>query len=117
VLNRNLQDLVEFSSEGVRRETVFETERLWSQVLCFERNQHVGPMDDPGADAVFTVLAGEAVFLVDRKRKRLKQWETVLVPAGASVSVTNASVDPLVVLLVASPPPSPPPPAPQAATG
>jgi quercetin dioxygenase-like cupin family protein len=105
VLNRNLQDFVEFSPDGVRRETVFETERLWMQVLCFERNQHVGPMEDPGADALFTVLAGEAVFLVDRRRRRLRQWEAVLVQAGSSVSVTNASVDPLVLLLVASPPP------------
>jgi hypothetical protein len=105
VLNRNLQDFVQFSPDGVRRETVFETGNLWIQVLCFERNQHIGPVEDPDADGLFTVLAGEAVFLVDRKRRRCKQWEAVLVPAGSSVSVTNASVDPLVVLLVASPPP------------
>ena len=98
VLNRNLQDFVQFSPDGVRRETVFETGHLWTQVLCFDRNQHVGPMEDPDADGLFAVLAGEAVFLVDRKRRRVKQWEAVLVPAGASVSVTNASVDPLVVL-------------------
>jgi len=36
----------------------------------------------------------------------LQQWEAVLVRAGSQVTVTNASVDPLVVMLVASPPPS-----------
>jgi mannose-6-phosphate isomerase-like protein (cupin superfamily) len=105
--HRDLKDFVRFSPEGVRRFTVFETERLWSEVLCFDRNQHVGPVRDPRSDGLFTILAGEAVFLVDRRRARLRQWATVLVPAGAEVSVTNASADPLVLLLVAAPPPSP----------
>jgi mannose-6-phosphate isomerase-like protein (cupin superfamily) len=105
VLNRNLKDLVEFAPAGPRRQTLFETDHLWTQLLCFDRNQHIGPVTDHDADAVFTVVAGEAVFIVDRRRKRFGQWETVLVKAGSQVTVTNASVEPLVVLLVASPPP------------
>ena len=49
------------------------------------------------------------MFLVDGKRKRLEQWGTVLVSAGAEVSVTNASVEPLVVFLMTAPPPAPDP--------
>jgi quercetin dioxygenase-like cupin family protein len=105
VRHRDLKELVHFSGHSVRRETVFETGRVWSEVVCFDRNQHIGPVNDPDSDGLFTVLAGEAVFLVDRRRKRVKQWEAVLVPAGSRVSVTNATVDPLVVLLVAAPPP------------
>lgn len=107
VERRNLTRMVQFSPDGVRRETVFETDRLWSQVMCFDRNQTLGPVTDPDADAMFTIVAGEAVFIVDGDRRRLKQWETVLVPAGAEVSVTNASIEPLVLLLVAAPPPAP----------
>jgi len=107
VERRNLTRMVHFSPDGVRRETVFETDHLWSQVLCFDRNQALGPVTDPDADAMFTIVAGEAVFLVDGDRRRLKQWETVLVTAGAEVSISNASVEPLVVLLVAAPPPAP----------
>ena len=105
--NRTLTRFVHFSPDGVRRETVFETDHLWTQILCFERNQSLGPVMDPDADAMFTVVAGEAVFLVDADRKRLKQWGAVLVPAGAEVTVSNASVEPLVVMLVAAPPPVP----------
>lgn len=104
---RNLTRMVHFSPDGVLRETVFETDHLWSQILCFERNQSLGPVMDPDADAMFTIVAGEAVFLVEGDRRRLKQWGSVLVPAGAEVSVSNASTDPLVVLLVAAPPPAP----------
>jgi len=102
---RNLKQFVHFSRDGVFRETVFETDRLWTQVLCFERNQTIGPITDTDSDGVFVIIAGEAVFQVDGRRKRLEQWGAVLVPAGAAVTVTNASVDPLVVFLMTAPPP------------
>ncbi len=100
----NLADYVRFSSEGPARHTVFESSRLWSQVVCLERNQSYGPAVDRHADAMLAVLAGEAAFTVDRRRKRLRQWGAVLVPAGAELVVTNASADPLVILLVTAPP-------------
>jgi mannose-6-phosphate isomerase-like protein (cupin superfamily) len=107
VEHSNLKKFVHFSPDRVRRETVFETGRLWSEVQCFERNQSMGPVTDPDSDAVFTVIAGEAVFVVDGNRKRLGQWSTVLVPAGSEVTVSNASAEPLVLMLVAAPPPVP----------
>jgi quercetin dioxygenase-like cupin family protein len=105
--NQSLKRYVHFSPDGVRRETVYETEHLFTQVLCFERNQTLGPMSDPASDALFLVMAGEAVFLVEGKRKRVEQWASVLVPAGEEVHVTNASVDPLVLLMTTAPPPVP----------
>lgn len=105
--NRNLKRYVHFSPDAARRETVFETDRLWTEILCFEANQHVGPARDEDSDAVFLVVAGEAVFLVDGKRKRLEQWGVVLVPAGSEVTVSNASAEPLVLFLMAAPPPVP----------
>jgi glyoxylate utilization-related uncharacterized protein len=106
VEQHSLKQFVHFSSDGVRRETVFETDHLWTQVLCFQGNQTIGPIADPDSDGVFLVVAGEAVFQVDGKRKRLDQWGTVLVPAGAEVTVTNASAEPLVVFLITAPPPA-----------
>jgi quercetin dioxygenase-like cupin family protein len=107
VISQSLKKFVHFDPNAVRRETVFETANLWSEVLCFERSQNLGPVMDSHSDAMFTVLAGEALFQVDGKRKRLEQWASVVVPAGSEVSVSNASVDPLVVLVVAAPPPVP----------
>jgi mannose-6-phosphate isomerase-like protein (cupin superfamily) len=104
---RNLRDLVRFSADGPTRQDVFESERLWAEVICLDRNQQVGPVGDPHSDAVFLVVAGEAVVQVDRSRKRLKQWGSALVPAGSEVTLTNASFDPAVLLVVAAPPPTP----------
>jgi quercetin dioxygenase-like cupin family protein len=107
VISENLKAFVHFDADAVRRETVFESNNLWSEIVCFDRNQNLGPVMDPDSDAMFTVLAGEAVFQVDGRRKRVEQWATVLVQAGSQVAVSNASVEPLVVLVVAAPPPVP----------
>ena len=101
----NLRDFVHFSPDRLERTTIFETGYLRSEVVCFDRNQSMGPVKDLDSDALFAVIAGEAVFQVDGRRSRLEQWGTVLVPAGAEVTVKNASIDPLVVLVVAAPPP------------
>jgi mannose-6-phosphate isomerase-like protein (cupin superfamily) len=105
VEQHSLKQFVHFSADGVRRETVFETDRVWTQVLCFQPNQSIGPIADSDSDGIFLVVAGEAMFVVDGKRKRLEQWGTVLVPAGAEVSVSNASAEPLVLFLMTAPPP------------
>jgi mannose-6-phosphate isomerase-like protein (cupin superfamily) len=103
----DLRDLVEFAEGEVIRRDVFESEHLWSQVICVDHNRSYGPVSDPQADAMLTILAGEAVFLVDKHRKRMKQWGSVLVPAGSDLLLTNASPEPLVILMITAPPPAP----------
>lgn len=102
----NLTDHVQFEESEAARSRIFESERLFSQLLCLSRNQSYGPAGDPSSDAMLTVLAGEAAFQIGKRRARLKQWGSVLVPAGADLTVKNASPDPLVVLMVTAPPPS-----------
>jgi mannose-6-phosphate isomerase-like protein (cupin superfamily) len=104
----DIREFIEFEEGDVVRKTVFETERLWAQTVCLDRNSSYGPVSDRDADAVVTILAGEAVFMVDKKRKRLKQWGAIVVPATAELVVTNASTEPLVLLMVVAPPPPPP---------
>lgn len=106
---RNLKDLVHFSEAGPRHETLYESDHIWSEVVCLERNQEVGPISDADSDAICTVVAGEVAVQVGRGRARLQQWGSVLVPAGSELVVRNASMDPAVILLVAAPPPTPRP--------
>ena len=101
----DLPEFVEFEEGEAVRKTVFESAHLFVQTVCLDRNGEWGPVTDPDSDAMATIVAGEAVFLVDRKRKRLKQWGAVLVPARAELVVRNASPEPLVVLMVVAPPP------------
>lgn len=106
---RNLKDLVHFSEAGPRHETLYESDHIWSEVVCLERNQELGPISDADSDAICAVVAGEVAVQVGRGRARLQQWGSVLVPAGSELVVRNASIDPAVILLVAAPPPTPRP--------
>lgn len=102
----DIRDLVQFSDDEPRRRTLTEGERLWSEIICLQGSQSVGPIRDDGADGVLVVLAGEVATQVGKGRARMKQWETVEVPAGLELTVRNASEEPAVVLLVVAPPPA-----------
>jgi quercetin dioxygenase-like cupin family protein len=102
---KDLRDLVRFDEGGPHHEDLFESDHLWSEVVCLDRNQSVGTIHDEDSDALVVVVTGRVVAQVDRGRKRLEQWETTLVPAGSELSITNATDDPAVVLLVVAPPP------------
>jgi quercetin dioxygenase-like cupin family protein len=107
---RDLRDLVHFDPDAATTHDLFETEHLWSQLICLDRTQRVGPIGDATSDALFVVVAGEVVIQVDRGRKRVKQWDAVLAPAGREVTISNASTEPAVILVTAAPPPADPEP-------
>ncbi len=102
----DIRDLVAFTDDEPRRRTLIEGERLWSEVICLQGSQGLGPIRDDDADGILLVLAGEVATQVGKGRARMKQWESIGVPAGLELTVRNASDDPSVVLLVVAPPPS-----------
>jgi hypothetical protein len=105
----DLRDLVRFADDGPTHAEVIESDHLWSEVVCLDMNQGIGPISDQDSDGLCLVVAGKVAVQLDRGRKRLGQWGTVLIPAGSSLSIRNATDEPAVVLLVAAPPPPPRP--------
>jgi quercetin dioxygenase-like cupin family protein len=103
---KDLRDLVRFDEDGPRHEELFRSELLWSELVCLQGSQGVGPISDPRSDALCTVLAGRVAVQVDHGRAKLGQWGSTLVPRGSELTVRNASGDPAVILLVAAPPPA-----------
>ena len=102
----DIRDLVHFSDDEPRRKTLIESELLWSEIVCLQQAQGVGPIRDDESDGILVVLAGEVAAQVGKGRARMKQWEAVEVPAGLELMIRNASEEPAVVLLVVAPPPS-----------
>jgi glyoxylate utilization-related uncharacterized protein len=102
---RNLTDLIHFTEDAPRTEVLHETDQLWSQVICLQGAQGVGPLTDERAEGLVLVLAGEVAAQVGKSRARMKQWESLTVDAGDALTIRNASTEPAVVLLVLSPPP------------
>jgi glyoxylate utilization-related uncharacterized protein len=105
---RDIRDLVWFADDEPRHETLLESDQLWSQVICLQGSQGMGPMTDVTSDAFATVLAGEVAAQVGKSRSRMAQWDAVLVPHGDELTLRNASDEPSVILLVLAPPPAPP---------
>jgi hypothetical protein len=103
---RDLRDLVWFDDEAARTEVLFETEHIWSQLLCLQGAQGIGPIADTASDAIVSVLAGEVAVQVGKGRTRMSQWHTVLVPAGTELTIRNASEEPAVVQVTTAPPPA-----------
>jgi len=102
---RNVTDLIYFDEEAARTEILHETEQLFSQVICLQEAQGIGPMSDAKAEGLLVVLSGEVAAQIGRNRARMKQWASATVPAGDELTIRNASTDPSVVLLVLAPPP------------
>src|SRR3954468_2431172 len=103
---RTLTDLIHFTEDAPRTEVLFETPKVWSQVICLQGAQGVGPWSDDDADGLVFVLSGEVAAQIGKARARLRQWGTAPVPAGDALTVRNASSEPAVVLLVLAPPPA-----------
>jgi glyoxylate utilization-related uncharacterized protein len=102
---RNVTDLIYFDDETARTEVLYETEQLFSQVICLQEAQGIGPVTDAASDGLLVVLSGEVSAQIGRNRARMKQWVSATVPAGDELTLRNASPDPSVVLLVLAPPP------------
>ena len=102
---RKVTDLVHFEDDAARTEVLYETRQLFSQVVCVQGSQGIGPMSDANSDGIVVVLAGEIATQVGKARARMRQWESALVPAGEDLTFRNASEEPSVVLLVLAPPP------------
>jgi glyoxylate utilization-related uncharacterized protein len=103
---RRVTDLVHFDDDQARTDVLYETERLFTQVVCVQGSQAIGPMSDQEAEGLVVVLAGEVAAQVGKARARMNQWESVLVPPGEALTLRNASAEPSVVLLVLAPPPT-----------
>ncbi|MDH4111101.1 MAG: cupin domain-containing protein [Actinomycetota bacterium] len=104
---RDMRDLVWFDDDDARTEVLFETERIWSQLICLQGSQGLGPISDAGSDAIVSVLAGEVAVQIGKSRTRMSQWHSALVPAGTELTIRNASEEPAVVQVTTAPPPSP----------
>ena len=102
---RNVTDLIYFDEEAARTEVLHESEQLFSQVICLQEAQGVGPMQDATSEGLLVVLSGEVAAQIGRNRARMKQWASATVPAGDELTIRNASPEPSVVLLVLAPPP------------
>jgi quercetin dioxygenase-like cupin family protein len=80
-----------FDAESYQKHNLFETDRMFSDVYCFEPGQSQTPHTHDDADKVYYVLDGEGTFLVDGEEHSLGEGQAIIATAGEEHGVRNDS--------------------------
>jgi quercetin dioxygenase-like cupin family protein len=103
---KKLSDAMQFSAEKMKKNGLFESERFFCDVYCFEAGQEQATHAHAGQDKVYYVLEGKGIFQVGNHEKELGPGEIALAPAGQTHGVANRSGQRLAVLVFMAPKPS-----------
>jgi quercetin dioxygenase-like cupin family protein len=103
---KKLSEAMQFSTEKMKKNGVFETERFFCDVYCFEPGQEQQAHTHAGQDKVYCVLEGKGAFQVGAETRELGPGEIALAPAGQNHGVANRSQQRLTVLVFVTPKPS-----------
>jgi len=103
---KKLSDAMQFSSEKMKKNGIFETERFFCDLYCFEPGQTQAAHTHEGSDKVYCVVKGKGLFQVGTEERELGEGEIVLAASGQKHGVTNRSNDRLVVLVYMAPKPA-----------
>ncbi|WP_255197646.1 molybdenum cofactor synthesis domain-containing protein [Halorarius litoreus] len=87
----DVPDLDGFAAEEFQKHNLFETDRLFADVYCFEPGQEQTPHTHGDADKVYKVLEGSGTFIVGDEERTLAAGQAVIAPAGERHGVRNDS--------------------------
>ena len=102
----SLDDFQNFSAEKMKKHNVFQTERFFCDVYCFESGQEQKGHVHVGQDKVYMVLEGQGTFRVCGEELVLGTGQGTMAPAGEEHGVLNHSDSRLRVLVFMAPNPS-----------
>ncbi|HXG17741.1 MAG TPA: cupin domain-containing protein [Methylomirabilota bacterium] len=94
-----------FAAEKMQKVNLFDTERMFCDVYCFEPGQEQTPHAHKGSDKVYYVLQGTARIRIAQDTKELGPGGIALAPAGADHGVRNPGPERLTVLVFMAPKP------------
>ncbi|HEX2172450.1 MAG TPA: cupin domain-containing protein [Dehalococcoidia bacterium] len=101
----NLTKKRKFSPEKMTKVGLFETDRMFCDIYCFEPGQTQKAHAHEGSDKVYLVLEGSGEFSVGGETATLGPGEAVLAPSGADHGVTNTGSGRLVLYVFMAPKP------------
>lgn len=96
---------VVFATDKMKKVNLFDTERMFCDVYCFEPQQTQTAHAHQGSDKIYYVLQGRAEIRVGQETKELGPGGAALAPAGAEHGVRNPGPERLTVLVFMAPKP------------
>jgi mannose-6-phosphate isomerase-like protein (cupin superfamily) len=101
----NLKEMKIFSQEKLKKNALFQTERLLCDLYCLEPGQYQKPHLHHDSDKIYIVLEGEGKFSVGGEETKLATQMGVLAPAGMDHGVQNDGSGRLTLLVFMAPKP------------
>ena len=103
---KKISDALQFSTEKMKKNGIFETPRFFCDLYCFEPGQTQPAHTHEGSDKVYYVVQGRGLFQVGGEEKQLGEGEIVMAASGERHGVVNNGSERLVVLVYMAPKPS-----------
>ncbi len=101
----SLSEFQQFSSEKMKKNNVFQTQRLFCDIYCFEPGQEQRSHIHAEQDKVYFVLEGQGTFQVGAEKQVLGPGEGTMAPAGEEHGVKNHTAQRLKLLVFVAPNP------------
>jgi quercetin dioxygenase-like cupin family protein len=101
-----LTDFQQFNSEKMKKNNVFQTERFFCDVYCFEPGQEQKGHVHGHQDKVYIVLEGQGTFQVGAEKRMLEAGQGTMAPARQEHGVKNHTDRRLKVLVFVAPNPA-----------
>lgn len=95
-----------FSLDKMKKNNLFQTNRFFCDVYCFEPGQEQKGHVHGDQDKVYLVLEGQGTFQVGQEIAILDAGQGTMAPAGMEHGVKNHTSGRLIVLVFVAPNPS-----------
>ena len=95
-----------FNPQKMNKVNLFETDRMFCDLYCFEPGQTQKVHAHAGSDKVYFVLEGCGTIQIGGESEELGAGSTVMAASGVEHGVTNTSSDRLVMLVYMAPKPA-----------
>ncbi len=103
---KKVSDARQFSPDKMKKNSVFETDRLFSDLYCFEPGQVQAPHVHEGSDKIYLVMEGRGLFQIGAEEREIQQHELAIAPSGVRHGVSNPGPERLVLLVFMAPKPA-----------
>lgn len=104
--SKHIDETVTFSEEKMKKNSFFDSERLFYDAYCLLPGQAQKVHAHDGSDKVYFVLRGTGRFTVGEEERDLGAGNAVIARAGESHGVRNETNEELVLLVTMAPPPT-----------
>ena len=100
-----IADAVEFSSEKLKKVSLFDTDNFFCDIYCVAPGQSQKVHSHGKSDKVYYIIKGRGMVTVGSEERELGPDEITIAPAGEDHGVVNHTQDKLVMLVFMVPKP------------